>query len=209
MVSHRVPFAWTKLKLPKNDTRPFWRWRYIIRLYIMTLPYFGRIMTYERLRSVLRWLQPHKQLVGDKFPPYWRSLQHYKNVENRKVIIIYRDVRDVVASYLKKINSDWQGNAWTENKQSPETIAKLWVQMIGQMEANTDHIYTIKYEDLVTNPTDTLHELATYLEVDPTGFDSAEITSANIGKHKTTFTTEQIATIEAIAGDTMRHLGYA
>lgn len=208
MLGHRVPFAWTRLHYPKLYFLDFWdRWFYLIRLCILTLPYFGRYITPERLRVILGWFHPNQQLVGDKFPRYWKHLHLYTTLENRKIVIIYRDVRDVTASYLEKVNTEWQGK-WIQNKQSPDAIAKLWVQMIDRMEAHADHIYIIRYENLVTNPEIELTKLATYLEIDPAKFNFPDISTASIGKHKKTLSSQQIASIEAIASDTMKRLGY-
>lgn len=51
-----------------------------------------------------------------------------------------------------------------------EKVAKRWVQSVELMDQYANQAYTIRYEDLVTDPQTILTDFSKFLEVDPQGF---------------------------------------
>lgn len=71
-----------------------------------------------------------------------------------------------------------------------------------------DHLYVIRYEDLVTNPKNEIARLGEFLKLDPDQFDTSIVSGAKVGSYKHRLTVEQIAEVEANAGPFLTQLGY-
>ncbi len=70
----------------------------------------------------LHGIFPHAKLVGDKYPRYVFSLEDLVREEHLKQVIIYRDGRDVVSSYLQW--SRQLGRTWISSAGTPRTPGK-------------------------------------------------------------------------------------
>jgi len=96
-----------------------------------------------------------------------------------------------------------------EKKFITATKAALsWIEAIENMEKNVHQIYSIRYEDLISNPKTVLNDLGHWLDVGPTGFRHKMIRTTSVGKYKQGLSTQELKDINAIAGPAMERLGY-
>jgi LPS sulfotransferase NodH len=146
-----------------------------------------------------------KSVVGDKYPRYVFRLDMLCALPDLKRVMIYRDGRDVVSSYLKKDRAESKG--LRELKTARQT-AERWVESVEATERHRSELFVIRYEDFVRDPAPILGSLAGYLGVDPAGFRTEKIHDRSIGKHEAGLTTEELRDILAIAGGTLTRLGY-
>lgn len=168
-----------------------------------------RKVTIANIHEIYQSLFPNVTVVGDKFPRYLWHLPKLTAYDGIRIVIIYRDGRDVAQSIYTKMRTAWEDKKWAQKNYSNfANIATRWVQSIRIMEKNSDDILIIRYEEFVTNPKVELARLAEYLKVDPVGFDYEMITSGSVGKYKEILTDDQIAEVIDIAGPTLERLGY-
>jgi Sulfotransferase family len=167
----------------------------------------GRV-TLDVIRSTMRSILPWAQVVGDKYPGYVFKLDRLAARAELRPIVIVRDCRDVVASSVGMAMTDWQGSRFAALTDTPEKVARRWVEAVAAQERNASRILTLRYEDLVTRPTPELERLGTHLGVDRDGFRPELLQAAQIGRHRQSLTAEDLAVIEDIAGDAMRRWGY-
>ncbi len=180
-------------------------WRFVFKI----LRRGHRKVSIAHIHETLQSLFPNATYVGDKYPSYLWHLSKLCAYDGIRIVIIYRDGRDVVQSILARVQTDWKDKVWAKkNLSTPTKIATRWVRAIETMEQYADQIYIIRYEDFVTNPTAELAHLAGYLNVDPAGFDHDQIKSSSVGRYKQMLTKEQIAEVVKIAGPTLERLGY-
>ena len=97
---------------------------------------------------------------------------------------------------------------WRRETDTPAKVAARWVRAIDAQEKNVQHVLTIRYEDLVTEPGPIVRRLGEFLEVDPAGFRPSILRSTSIGKYRQVLGPEDLELVEGIAGETMRRLGY-
>lgn len=172
------------------------------------LPHIHKRIDAEVLRQVLHHLQPQKAVVGDKFPYYLWQLERFTQIPNMFPVVIYRDCRDVVYSTLTMVQTRWAKMPFARSLDTPEKIARLWVEGIQMMERCASRAFLIRYEALVTDPAPILKKLEDWLGTKPNGCDYKLVHAASIGKYKQGLSLEQINLIEAIAGETLVRLGY-
>ena len=160
------------------------------------------------IEKTLKHLFPEARIVGDKFPRYVFSLDTYIDVEKLSCIIIYRDGRDVISSFLKQVRTTWRDMTWIEEADTAKKIAARWVRAIEIMERHTEKIRVIRYEDLIHYPERELEALGKYLGVSPEGFQTKIAKKTSIGKYKRGLTSEELASVMEIAGPTLQKLNY-
>lgn len=166
-------------------------------------------ITIADVHNALRVLFPRTALVGDKYPRYLWQLEELTKYAGIRIIIIYRDGRDVAQSIYARTQTDWKDKDWAQDHlNSFPKIAARWVEAIEIMEKYADKIHIIRYENIVTDPETELTRLAEYLGVNPAGFSSEVISSSSVGKYKEQLTVEQINQVEMVAASTLRRLGY-
>jgi hypothetical protein len=178
--------------------------RYLARLSF----YWWKPIDADVVRVALGGAFPGIPIVGDKHPEYFRELPQLTQIDNACTVVIYRDCRDVVQSTLRIVRTDWQTKSWSRHLDSADKVARNWVQAIESMEQHQDSVHIIRYEELIANPQLVLARLGAYLQVDPGGFDQTMLRPTSIGRHKSSLTQEQVATVERVAGETMKRLGY-
>ncbi len=158
--------------------------------------------------SLYQRLLPGKKVYGDKFPYYGFIIDRYVEYPQLKLIVIYRDPRDVVASMLHMNATKWKGKEFVSKHDTPEKISAHWVEAIEMIEKYRDSIHVIRYETLINDPTPVLTALGDYLGVAPEGFQFEAIHDKSIGRYKTRLSREQIDEVEAVAGEKMASFGY-
>ena len=168
----------------------------------------GQRIEVSMVEAVYRSLFPQVKLVGDKWPDYAWHLETFANRDDVLPIVIYRDCRDVASSTLNLVRTNWRNEAWTKNVDTAEKIAKRWIHIIELMEQYQDHVYRIRYEDLVRDPTRELKALGHWLNIDPAGFPTQFLRENSIAKYKTGLNPGEVKDIINVAGPVMARLGY-
>jgi hypothetical protein len=158
------------------------------------------------IEAALNGIFPGARIVGDKHPDYVFALDRLAQSAGLSCLVIYRDPRDMANSVLKAYSA-W-GKWWGPELAQAESIAERWVHTIGLVERNSDKIYAIRYEDLVTDPRSVLAELADWLGVNPQGFRLDMVRSSSLGKYREGLSKEEVTDIIRVAGPKMEQLGY-
>ena len=148
------------------------------------------------------------RVVGDKLPQYIFIMDQLVDLPGLLRLVIYRDCRDVTSSYLLMARTKWSDRPWIRGTDTAEKIAHNWVQAIEIMERYADHLFIVRYEDLVTDPSSELRRLAQWLDVDLSGFETNRISAASVGKYKTGLTDQELDDVLRVAGPTMERLKY-
>lgn len=153
-------------------------------------------------------------VTGDKLPQYMSILPRLLTHPDVKVIIIYRDCRDVTSSFLEKVRTVWQARSWASQLDTAEKIARNWINQIEQMEQLAAEyapaqVHLVRYEQFVSEPLTVLNDLARWLNVTPAGFPLQQVRVSSIGKYQQGLTQAEIAQVMAIAGTTLQRLEYA
>jgi hypothetical protein len=181
---------------------------FVTRYMFMVYRFCQQPIDCQAIEAVLRRIYPRATIVGDKWPDYVFQLEKLSTVDGLRLLIIYRDCRDVVSSTLKKARTDWRGRPFAKQVNSPEKIAVRWVRAIEAMERHQERLHLIRYEDLVRSPLGELQRLAKWLNVDPCGFPFRMIRDTSIGKHQNGLSFNESATVMDVAGPTMRRMRY-
>ena len=142
---------------------------------------------------------------GDKTPEYVNHLETLSQIPRLHCVIIYRDCRDVVSSYLKRVPI-WRNQEFQAH--TVEEVVERWVHAVEVMEKYRDRIHVIRYESLVQEPVQELESLGRLLQIDPGGFPAKMIQADRIGKHKNHLTDAEVSNLMKIAGPAMVRLGY-
>lgn len=160
------------------------------------------------VERVLGRLFPRARIVGDKYPGYVFELDALTAEPAVKCVAIYRDGRDVAASVLKKVNTDWKGRSWTSKFDTAAKVADRWVNAVEIMERNAGRVLALRYERLVREPAAAARELGEWLGVNPAGFDLGIVHSESVGKHRSALPEADVQAILDVAGPTLRRLDY-
>lgn len=118
----------------------------------------------------------HKQIPCEQTP---RNIFYLKEIISSdpgvRVIFMLRDVRDVLLSQKQKWKRRYLGAKHIPLKESvrawsnyhPITISKLWNSSYASARHFFDHpqVYRIRFEDLVSNPSDSIRNICSFLDV--------------------------------------------
>lgn len=110
----------------------------------------------------------NKKIVGDKNNYYINELNKLSKVyNNTKYIHLVRDGRDVACSYLKIKDLEQDLKYIPKLPSKTKVIAEEWNQNIIKIDnfLKDKNAYTVKYEDLLKNPTDVLTKICAFLGV--------------------------------------------
>lgn len=194
------------------------RWLRAFRGHIFLVRYLSRMRAYRFgriefpvIEKTLRGFFPNDLIIGDKWPEYVMMLNKLVPLMDQhdvKIVIIYRDCRDVTASTLNLVRTSWKHQAWVKNADTAEKVAQRWVNAIEMMEQHREKILTICYEELVRDSKTQLQRLADYLGVQVSGFPDGMIRNTKMGKYQSALTEDELASIYRVAGSTMLRLGY-
>jgi Sulfotransferase family len=149
-----------------------------------------------------------------------------------RVVHIVRDGRDVVASLLEKPwlrpqqrRTDDAGIAYgayarfwveTERREEFERVsdarraAWAWRRYVTAARGATAPTLELRYEELAADPRAAARRLAAHLEApeDALAGALARVHGESVGRHRRDLSDEQLADVEAEAGDLLRELGY-
>jgi hypothetical protein len=120
-------------------------------------------------------------------------------------VMLYRDGRDVVSSFLKKDRAE---RLPSQPPQTARETAARWVESVDAIRRHAERLFVVRYEDFVSDPDPVLKSLAAYLGVDPAGFRSGRVHERSVGKHRTGLTPEELRDVMEVGGGTLRQLGY-
>ena len=150
-----------------------------------------------------------------------------------RIVHIVRDGRDVVASLLEK---QWlrpaQGGAddagvaygeyarfWVEPERREEfertsdarRAAWAWRRYVTAARSASASLFELRYEDLSGDPAGTARELASYLDASEDELAPAlgRAHRGSVGRYQRDLDEQQLADVEAEAGELLRELGYA
>lgn len=193
-----------------------WRRNVMIQSHRFVLEYLKRIIasspdrvTVEIIEQALKELLPGARVVGDKYPEYIWSLDNLAANEGLSTLVIYRDCRDVTSSTLQRARTDWRRMPlFVRQLNTAEKVARRWVRAIELMEAHRGKIFMLRYEELVTTPSEQMGKIAEWLGIDRLGFDVQHISDRSIGKYRRGLTQAEIDAVMEIAGPTMARIGY-
>jgi len=196
---------WTEQRFQEQE----WLERSFRRAYLRRLRrYLGRSIDAQVLGSVLQSSFPGARVVGDKYPRYVFMLNELTKDSHLKRVIIYRDCRDVTSSVLKQVRTQWKGREFARELSTAEQVARRWRLAIEMMEEYRDHLFVIRYEDLVQNPKPVLQGLGEYLGVQSSEFPIAHIRADRIGNYRQGLSQDELSAVMTVAEPTMRRLGY-
>ena len=186
-------------------------------------------------RDIYLWILGHvgarrgnrKQRYGEKTPYYVLLMEHIAELfPGAQFIHLYRDPRDVAASYLEQY--------WVPGGTALR-VANYLVHVFRRVEQATRHLGSekfcaVKYEDLVDDPERELRRLcaflgedydpamlqfakrqdAGYLEVEEgwKGLTRQELTRARVGRYRARLTPRQVWTVEQRLKPMLPQLGY-
>jgi hypothetical protein len=165
------------------------------------------LVTASHVEDALRWVF-RKSLVGDKEPKYVFQLDSLSQIPDLKRIMIYRDGRDVVSSFLEAVRTRWKTFPAARTMNTAAKIARSWVESVDIIERHRPALLAIRYEDFVRDPKTSVQSLAAYLGVDPARFRLTPIHDHSVGKFSEGLTAGELAEVLSIAGDALARLGY-
>ncbi len=166
------------------------------------------IVDTEMIGAILSKFFPQANVVGDKYPDYIYQLNKLTEQAGLQRLVIYRDVRDVVSSTLKKVRTDWKGMDFASKMYTAEKVSVRLLDAIELMDQYQEHIYCLRYEDLVTEPVRELTQLGKWLDVRPDGFPFNWVKPTSIGKYQTHLTESELSAVLDVAGPVMKDMGY-
>jgi hypothetical protein len=165
-------------------------------------------ITGTAVQQTMQQLFPQAVVVGDKLPQYSAGLGKITKDPALNCVVIYRDCRDVAASYLHKVRTEWAGFTWAEKFNTAEKVAHRWVERMEMMEQYADNLFAMRYETLVQEPAATLAAFADWIGVDPAGFPANRVKSSSVGNYKKGLTKTEVADVMRTAGEKMAQYGY-
>jgi hypothetical protein len=181
-----------------------------ITVHLLRLAQHGNgSLTLSALAVEARKNDPQTRVVGDKFPQYIFRMNRFVELSDLRRLVIYRDCRDVTSSFLRMVRTAWKHRRWIRDTNTAETIARRWVQAIEIMEHHADHLFVIRYEDLVSDPRPQLLRLAEWLDVEPSGFNAKMVSDSSVGKYKQGLTAQEHDDVLKVAGPTLERLNYS
>jgi hypothetical protein len=211
-VMNRWLRVWNRWAFHSSHSEKQWiAWQnfaFVTRYVASCYRFRGELIDSQAIEAVLRSMFPTAKIVGDKWPEYVFRLDTLARTDGVRLVIIYRDCRDVVSSTLEQVRTSWRGMPFTKELDSAEKIASRWVRAIEAMERHREKLHVMRYENLVQDPLAEVEVLGRWLDVDPWAFPIRSIRDTSIGKHKSTLSPDELSRVVEVAGPTMRRLDY-
>lgn len=165
-------------------------------------------VTLQAVVEEARRRDPEARIVGDKTPHYIFVMDRLVALPGLLRVVIYRDCRDVTSSYLHSARTKWRRRRWIHETDTAEKIARRWVHAIEIMERHAEHLFVIRYEELVRRPRSELERLAGWLRVEPSGFDARMVSDSSVGKYRQGLRAQELDDVLEVAGPTLARLNY-
>jgi hypothetical protein len=192
-----------------RNPSPWWGNPYYILRYMLRVQYSSsRRIGFPAAEAAMRTLYPQSRWVGDKYPDYIWDLERYCQSRDLTCMVIYRDGRDVVSSALEKARTTWKHERYGRHFDTPEKVARRWVEAIDIMERCAGKIFAVRYERLIAEPGRVAKEIGERLGVDPACFPVDRIHSSSKGKHRFLLSEQELAVVNDITRPTLSRLGY-
>lgn len=183
--------------------------RRFVRRYLKKLTELNcDIVDVEAVDETLKRIFSQATIVGDKLPYYIRRMDKLVGQPNLKKIVIYRDCRDVVSSTLQMVRTHWSKREFTKDIDSAEKVAKRWVSAIEQMETYQEELYIIRYEDMISNPAQSIERLSRFLEIKSEGFPKEMIENRGEKRYLEFLTRKELEIIDEISGEYLAKYEY-
>ena len=170
---------------------------------------------FEEVDRALQGLLPESRVIGDVANGYLEVAAREAGRPNVRTIVVYRDCRDVAATIQERFDGRWRHllddpsrREFVQQIDTPEKIARRWAALVDESTQLRGEVLPVHYEQLVTEPAVVLTGIGQWLGVRANGFDSSWLRSDEVGRYRDVLDTEQIETVEAVAGGAMRQLGY-
>ena len=220
-------FKKDKFYNPDDDNNPYWQSDFDLDVLTDDLSADVRKVILETLQRT------GKSLFVEKTPS---NVFFHKNilklVPDAKVIIIHRDVRDVVASLKKRYQTlltnpeVFSHNLETKKLDKDYNLvidSHLWAKAAKSEAAIKGQVTIVKYEDFVSNPETELKKLCSWLEIEfePAMLSLKSRNSANqeevkiagvtdhsVGSYRKTLSAAEIAVVQKYAGKYLHEFGY-
>jgi hypothetical protein len=184
---------------------------YRFRPHIIRGRYFDRAEILEMCRRFTHNLYSQRLLEQDK--TRWvedtpgnmlHALRLQEMFPDMKLVHVFRDPRDVVASHATK---RWSPSDHTKTVRAVADFISVWLDIRdGLRPAN---VFLLRFEDFIAAPADVLGRLCDFLELP---FESAmldiDLSRHNIGRYRKHLSPDVIATIEKLLAKWMDENGY-
>lgn len=125
-------------------------------------------------------------------------------VPRAKIIHVYRDPRDVVASY---VNQRWAPNDPKQAARWYVTLMQRWFDIRSSLAAGS--YIELKLEDLVVETEETLRQLCRFVDIP---FESklmeTDLSRSNSGRWRREFSTRTQEDVQSVLGEFITSLGY-
>jgi hypothetical protein len=147
---------------------------------------------------------PYQAFIDDTPYSILHADQLLQVYPNAKFIHIYRDPRDVVASYVTKF---WGGNDYIAIALRIGAVLEQWELVRGRLD--TSSYNEIAMEGLLENPSSTLMRIADFIDVD-TEFqiDSHDLSKGHSGRWKQDIPVSQQSEVNQILANSIERMGY-
>lgn len=125
-------------------------------------------------------------------------------IPEAKILHIYRDARDVVASYSQQ---RWTPTDKIQSAKFYKSIMDKWFSMRSFLPAES--YFELKLEDLVRNPRDILIKVCDFLKLPwNEGLLDIDLSKSHSGRWNYEFSDEEKEQIDILLKDTIKKLGY-
>jgi hypothetical protein len=193
----------------------YYDWLSMDRHYRAHRPAIDPALPYpELVRSFLREMKrtaggEGKRWVGTALHRHFDRL-HALWPEARFIHLV-RDPRDVIRSWLE---FGWSGEAWTA-AHAWRDLELLWDQVRARIPS--EHVFELRFEDLVGRPRDVLASLCAFLSVPysdlmlsyPENTTYGTVDPSQIGKWRHALSPRELRLVEGVLGDLLVERGYA
>lgn len=147
---------------------------------------------------------PYQAFIDDTPYSILHADQLMQVYPNAKFIHIYRDPRDVVASYATKF---WGGNDYIAIARRINAVLEQWASVKARLD--TSAYMEIRMEDLLENPSSTLKSIAGFIGVDSDfSMDSHDLSKGHSGRWKQDIPLDQQAEVNQILANSIEMMGY-
>lgn len=159
------------------------------------------------LRGVFKELMAQKRgtvWIDDTVTAHLRALEILKIFPNAKFIYLYRDPRDVIASYMTRL---WSPPTSIQSAKLYSAMIDRWNQIKGKLPKEV--YLEVCFEELMDNPRIWFKRMCDFMEIPwSEAILSTDLSRSNIGRWKRDLTRDDLNVLEVFAGRYLDMLGY-